>query len=545
VLNVIPTGTDSQLHGALSVLRYVVEETLSEEQFFSMAGHLVKIISDVALNENRKPTLRALAVSVFRACFGLLDILKDDHKTEIKAFGERLIAEWSPFFQSILRARLPEMDLSKGRPTEWDSMVTLKIQVIKTLVVIKEIFADLLLPQSTSLFQAIWEELARLQGAFHALYVENDAQSRLENPDGLSSTLDMLVLEEIDFLKVCLRAAPVKAELDSQLAAHAAAHEVPWMRDIMGMLVTYACISRDDEGLWTFDSSLYLAEETSVSANYTARTASGGLIIKMGEWFKQSTVSALFHSSKALFASDNHDWHRQESAMYLFNMLLSDLIEMEVKIDEGIAEAYTGLVEFATLRNQVPLLQARGYLIGGSLCRMYPRPPTLLDRVLAAIRDHGDCDFEVVRVAAIKSIDDFISSGQVDPLAQVPMLLALSKFMEDSTELLEADELLVTVAEALRAVILMNVRIVLSNDVPAIDMLFTLIKLGSSTFQAVMPVNETFEEIVAALSDDVESYSALCAKVLPTLTGALDGADAAAHDPVVTVSLRKQISINL
>ena len=54
LLQIIPTGSDGQLHGALKVLRDLVDESLSEVQFFPVARELVKVLYDVAANEGRK-----------------------------------------------------------------------------------------------------------------------------------------------------------------------------------------------------------------------------------------------------------------------------------------------------------------------------------------------------------------------------------------------------------------------------------------------------------------------------------------------------------
>jgi len=60
-------------------------------------------------------------------------------------------------------------------------------------------------------------------------------------------------------------------------------------------------------------------------------------------------------------------------------------------------------------------------------------------------------------------------------------------------------------------------------------------KLGAANFQATMIVCEAFEELVKSLSDTA-SYLALCAKILPTLTGAFDVANVTENEPLITVS---------
>lgn len=169
----------------------------------------------------------------------------------------------------------------------WRGIIALKLQVVKTLMKIRAVFPKLLLPQSPALFSATWEELNTLQQPYKDMYVDNDEQGRLEDADGLPYTLDFLVLEELDFLQSCLRASPVQKELEAQLQQHGGVTVTPWVMDVMKLAVGYAQIPKEEEDLWDIDVNLFLAEETSVTANYAARTACGDLLIKLGEWLHQ------------------------------------------------------------------------------------------------------------------------------------------------------------------------------------------------------------------------------------------------------------------
>ncbi|KAK1249454.1 hypothetical protein MKX07_002970 [Trichoderma sp. CBMAI-0711] len=535
ILNVIPTGNDAQLHGALRVLSDLVDESLSEDQFFSMAQDIAKALTEVALNENRKPMLRALAISVFRGCFDLMYMVKDDNK-DVKVFAEELLKQWNPFFVAVLKGRLPEAESGSGaQPESWNSIIALKLQVVKTLLRIRRVFPNLLLPQSTTFFTAVWEELSIMQAAYEQLYIIDEVQSRLEDSDNLPYTLDLLILEELDFLNQCFRAPPVQAELDSHLNAHAHGHEVPWMMDLMKMLVGYSRVTREEQDLWDFDCSLYLAEETSVTANYTARTAAGDLLIKLGEWFNEKTVDGLFGHTKTLFPGEGPSaWRSQEAALYLFVMLVSDFQDLSKPIPDAVANAYLELVDFSINQSKHPLLRARGYLVGGIIGRSHQTPPNLVDAIIHSITNE---ESEVVQVACIKAIEGLVNSGRVTPDRQTPIIAAIQGYMngKDPEEMEEADELLVTLTEALRAAIGLDSTIVVTSEIPSIDLLFLLAKLGASNFQVTMLVTEAFEDIVGSLSD-AASYAALCARILPTLTGAFDVANLTEDNPLVTVA---------
>ncbi|PON27048.1 hypothetical protein TGAM01_v203997 [Trichoderma gamsii] len=535
ILGVIPTGNDAQLHGALRVLSDLVDESLSEDQFFSMAQDIAKALTEVALNENRKPMLRALAISVFRGCFDLMNMVKDENK-EVKSFAEELLTQWNPFFIAVLKGRLPEGDSSSGaQPEAWNSIIALKLQVVKTLLRIRRVFPNLLLPQSTIFFTAVWEELSIMQAAYEQLYIIDEVQSRLEDSDNLPYTLDLLILEELDFLNQCFRAPPVQAELDSHLQAHVSGHEVPWMMDLMKMLVGYSRVTREEQELWDFDCSLYLAEETSVTANYTARTAAGDLLIKLGEWFNEKTVDGLFGYTKTLFPGEGPSaWRSQEAALYLFVMLVSDFEDLSKPLPDVVASAYLELVDFSINQSKQPLLRARGYLVGGIIGRSHQTPPNLVDRIVHSITTE---ESEVVQVACIKAIEGLINSGRVPVDRQTPIVASIQAYMngKDPEEMEAADELLVTLTETLRAAIGMDSQIAISSDIPSVDLLFLLAKLGASNFQVTMLVTEAFEDIVGSLSD-ASSYAALCARILPTLTGAFDVANLTEDNPLVTVA---------
>ena len=536
LLSIVPTGTDSQVHGALRTIADIVDVSLSEDQFFSMARDIVKALTVVALDENRTPAIRALAISVFRSCFDLIDIVKEEHPKEVKAFGEELLEDWAPFFLQALKARLPDGRASEGaQPQSWNGLIMLKLQVLKTLLKIRAVMPQLLSALSIDYFSAVWEELLMLQNPHKELYLDNDVQDRLEDIDNLPYSLDFLILEELDLVHQFLRAPPVQAQLDSQLKAHASAQETPWLIEIMKTLVAFSRISQEDEGLWDIDCSLYLAEEASASANYTSRTAAGDVLIKLGEVYSQAALDGLFAYTQTLFTGDSAgDWRSQEAALYLFDMLASDFDDMGKPISESIAHAYLGLVDFSINQAEFPLLRARGYLVGGTLTRSFATPDTLVERILQSISTE---EAELVQVACIKAVEHLVRAKRVTSAHQVPFILAISQYMQnkDPTDMEDADELLVTIAESLRLVINVDPRVILAANVQPVEILFTLARLGSTNFQVTMIITESFEEIVKNLADP-GSFAALSDKVLPILTGAFDGADLSQDDPLITVS---------
>ncbi|KAJ8060212.1 hypothetical protein OCU04_010555 [Sclerotinia nivalis] len=539
ILHIIQTGTDLQLHGSLKVLADVVEDSLSEDQFFSVARDIVNTVYGVAINDARKGSLRALAVSVFRGTFDIMDMVKDEHGTEVKAFAEEVLVSWSPYFLAIMKQPLPAppKDGEEDGPVDqqWRGVIALKLQVVKTLMKIKSVFPALLLPQSPVLFSATWEELTTVQSLHQEMYVDNDMQGRMEDADNLPYTLDFLVLEELDFLQSCLRAPPVQKELEAQLQANSSVSTTPWVVDVMKLAVNYAQIPKEEEELWDIDVNLFLAEETSVTTQYTLRMACGDLLIKLGEWLSHGAFEGLLAYTQMIFSSNAATWRIREAVLFLLTQLTNDFLDVEKDINPEISGAFLPFIDYSINRGEEPLLRARGYLVAGNLVQSLPNVAlALLDRTIGAVnRDEA----EVVKVSCIKSLQGFIKAHTVPADRQLTILSSISEFLysKDLTELEVADDLLVTLVESLRSTIQMDTRITLSNDGGAMDLLFVLAKHGASNFQLTMLVTETFEDIVTSFAGG-EGYTALCTKVLPSLTGAFDVGIMTDDDPLVELA---------
>ena len=169
---------------------------------------------------------------------------------------------------------------------------------------IRMVFPGLLTTLSPNYFSVVWAELSNALPIYQNFYIEGERQGRLEDVDGLPYSLDFLVLEELDLIQALLKAPPVKAELQQQIqTAGAAASSTGWLPEIMKLASSYAQITSEEEGLWEIDVNLFLSEETSVTANYTPRTCSGDLVVKIGEWLKQTAVEGLSSYLNAVFAN--------------------------------------------------------------------------------------------------------------------------------------------------------------------------------------------------------------------------------------------------
>ncbi|PYH90271.1 importin beta-5 subunit [Aspergillus ellipticus CBS 707.79] len=535
LLHIINDGNSSAsaIHGALKVLLDLVDTGFSEEQFFNVARNLVSTLFNVANNESRKPMLRALAVAVFRACFDTLEMVLEQHKTEVKQFMDEVLSGWSPFFLSTLKASLPqapeEQEESKDGEiaSQWRGIIGLKLQVVKTLMKVRMVFPGLLTAQSPVYFSTIWTELSNIQSTYHGFYIEEERQGRLEDVDGLPYTLDFLILEELDLIQTLLKAPPVKAELQQQLQnAGPNAATTSWLPEILKLAISYAQITSEEEGLWDIDVNLFLSEETSVTANYTPRTCSGDLVIKLGEWLKNTAVEGLHAYLNAVFSDSSSTWKTRESALFILNQILRDFNEVDQEISSALAHGFSNLIQYS-IQQDDEFLRARGYLVAGILCQTADSTfqPTAVSYLEATLKAISEDPSEIVKVSCIRALQDLMPSlpGSATLPLQAAVISALSDFVSahDLSEPSDSDDLKVTLAETLRDTIMVNPSIVISSN--AIDVLFNIASSGATNFQLTMIVTEAFEDIVESVAETgQESFVRLCEKVLPSLTGAID-----------------------
>ncbi|THW41829.1 putative importin 9 [Aureobasidium pullulans] len=530
LLRIINNGQDGQLHGALKVLQDLIDDCFNDDQFFNVAHQIVSSVFAVAAS-SRPTILRALAVSVFRSCFDMLEMVLEDHKTAVKAFAEDTLATWYPFFLDTLNMPVPnvpvEQEESQNPVAEnYRGIIALKLQVVKVLMRVRQIFPSALAPQAPALFAATWQELNNLRQSYHESFILHDRQGRLEDADGLPFTLDFLVLEEIDFMQACLRAAPVRKQLEEQLRSQSMPDT--WVTEVMKLAVTYSHITTEEEGLWDIDFNIFVAEESNVTANYTPRTACADLVIKLGEWQSAATIEGLLHHTRELYSTDS-SWKSKEAALFILNQLLTDFFEADRPMVPEVAAAYIDFVRYAMQQEHV-FLRARGHLTASSLVRAAGDAvggiaTSLMEQSLHAITNDPS---DVVKVSCIRSMQAYLAGVSTDNARsmQAAVIAAIHTFVTelDFGELDESEDIMIAIVETLRDVIMIDTRICLTGS--GLDVLFTIASWCSFNYQIYILITETFEDLTETLSDSgPDVYTQLCAKVLPSLSGAFDVAN--------------------
>ncbi|OAL33805.1 hypothetical protein AYO20_06981 [Fonsecaea nubica] len=524
LLTILNTSTDdAPIHGTLRVLSELVDEGLTDEQFFLVARDLVNALQHVAVDNSRSLIVRAMTLNVFRACFEMLEMVMADHGAAVKAFLNESLKAWMPFFMETLKQPLdPTM---KPDDASFRGIVALKVQVVK-------VYAQALSPDVLALFQIVWEELDRVAAIYAQLYIDGTAEGKLVDSDNLPCSLDALVLEELDFLQVTIRAPSVRKELTAQMQQLGEAqHTAPWLQELIRVLVLYARVPKEEEGLWEYDSNLYLCEATSLTANYTPRAACAELAVRsLGEWLKQTPIAAMLFFKQQNLSGQTSAWKEREALVYLLNQCLKDIDETDGKLTPQNSSAVVeGLSD--TLQHPNPFMRAAGQMAAACFFKVASGEEFLAAGAVAftnAVTASSMDESDLVKVACLSILHDYIEA--LSPSVTRPMQNAVINVVGEyisshdlRDELEDADDVKAALIQLLRDAIMLDTSTITSEGNNAIDLFFTLASDGASNFQLFTLLTEAFESIVSSVSlSGQEPYVRLCAKTIPSLTGAFD-----------------------
>ena len=125
----------------------------------------------------------------------------------------------------------------------------------------------------------------------------------MEDSDRLPYTLDFLVIEELDYMQTLLNTSAIKRELDAQLQPASGAdgaQNSTWITQLSALAVGYSYILTEEAELWEVDVNIFLSEETSETAAYSARNACAGIVGKLCS-YNWPVLESLLSYSNATF----------------------------------------------------------------------------------------------------------------------------------------------------------------------------------------------------------------------------------------------------
>lgn len=526
------SSSDAAVTGALRVLYELVDSGFSDEQFFGVARELVSCLQHVATTGGHGHVVQAMSLRVLGACFDNLEqVLQTEHAPAVKAFLNDSMQAWMVYFLATLKLPLPDIhaaDFNSAANTvvsTWKGIIALKTQVIQMLVKVKKVYTPSLTPHVFELFQIIWDDLSRSSSAYTQLFVDRDGEGKLVDADGLSYTLDALVIEAVDFLSSMLKAKAVRTELNKQThQAGTEQHAAPWLQELLRLMTIYAQIPREEEEMWQIDANIYLSETTSQTANYTPRTACAELVTQtLMEWLGKTVVYAIVQFMGTAVSGSPDGWKDKEASLYLLHQAVKELKSLDESLDTDASHHIIQQISEYT-KAQNAFLKGGAHLALSTLFTLHDGDLTGVDDWMqAALEAFVHADSAITSACGLIALPQYLellSSSAKQHQAKI--IEGISTYLSQhdlQDELDDSEDIKSALIVLLRDTMLLDVNNLYNTA--ALDHFFNFAADGAGDFMLGNLLIETFELLVQAVADrGTAAYIRLCEKVIPSISGA-------------------------
>ncbi|MCJ1476763.1 hypothetical protein MMC13_005432 [Lambiella insularis] len=533
------TGNDVRTEASLVVLAMLLQDGFDAFQFLRQAADMIKSFRELAGNPNSKLLVRAHVISVFRLSLESIETLKLVDEDECQSLVAQIREIWTPLFVEVLNAPMPtvptdaqEREQHDETAVQWRGIIAVKTQAIMTLAKIQSIDPDVLSTQE--LFTACWKALQAHGAPYFACFVDGKKEEHLVTQYELAFSLDLLVVEELDFLITLLDAPAVKARMEimSKAAKEGNENEVTkWISDLMGVLVTFSIITSEQQELWDIDFNVFLSEETLADANNTARNVCASFIHRICSWLPEQSLNSILGYMRLIWEDPESSWRYKESALYVLQQVVLEYEgENRAVPDSNILDSCVQYVATALTSDQY-FLRARGHTAMAAIMTAWVAKndadaPTVLQYAQKSLTAMSEDNSDIVKVSCIRTMSSYLNAIPTSDAAnlQASIVSAISVFVfeQDLSDMDDILDLVDTVLQTLRDLIMASPTTCLDHD--GLGLIIDLAKHGASRDASTHTlVEEAFESAATGMAQTGPlAYERLCSRVLPPLLGVLE-----------------------
>lgn len=497
LLQLVQRGNSSQLYGALSAIKELVSDTLSEIEFLRVGESILSVMYTVASspqdprsNAGRtfvegkfSPHASSMAIEIFRQCIDFFLIAEDTQSPLINTVATPIIDLWAPLFIQYVGLQVQTSDAG---------YIDLKLESLKTYKALLTALPRIAGKHAKQLFEATLQNIFFNLPVYEALYVKDGDcvpdESKLDANE-ISNvfvhpnlTIDNLVLEQLDFMDMAVEMRDVVARVAGVLPG------------FVDLLVRLGQIPKDQES-WEEDMDDFVLEESELSVGRLVRTQVADILVIIGKSRLFALLPTLWERTQAL-AQQFSDWKIKESGLYLFSRVLAEGTADSAPLSSS---AITEFVQFVSecQRDSTPLLRSRAYLAASSVCRSLSnrldtrniKIPLFEATVDAALSDPND----TVRISCVMATRKYCVDLPNDYfITKEAMLYQAIYLMSEKAQ----DDTPAILAEVLVAVVECD----LSRAARNTDLVKLIYKLVSQDPTNVMLTNE-IQDLMAEISE--------------------------------------------
>lgn len=452
LVGMLQTGNPAAVHGAMRVVTEFVKNDLSEDQLLPVVRDLVPALLSILGNTEHTYLTRADTVAVYRHIITMLNMVKDEHPDAVRQALNQMAPVWFSAFSQLLA-----VDPAAEVEANWDSLA-LRIQIFRVLLTFQGAFPKYLAPHVGTFLRVAILNLTSLLPTFNKYYISNDPDAPdppAPAPDAAYSAkmdLDDLACSIFEFLEPVVRVPAAKELLISSDGG--AERGTPIMETIIGLVLTYTQVTREQEDEWLEDANAFVEDEDEDNIVYSLRIIGhdlmGSLIDKygppVGVIINDLAKRRVHESSDAHARGDVTWWKPLEALLGLIGGIADDV--RTILEEDALAEKpmtfdlpffFDQVIPGLLQQSSALFLQGRAFVFASQFAGALP--PNIAQSYLgAAIQALEAPDTSIpVKISAVKTLRNFcrfVDDNVMGPQAERVLSLLLPILPEASNETL-------------------------------------------------------------------------------------------------------------
>ncbi|CAK9782992.1 ARM repeat-containing protein [Cutaneotrichosporon oleaginosum] len=436
LITLLQTGSPDAVHGAMRVVTEFVKNELSEDQLVPVVRDLVPALLSILGSPGVHSFLtRAETVAVYRQVVTLLEMLKEEHPQAVRQALNSMAPVWFDAFTQLL-----SVDAAVDLQTSWESLA-LRIRIFRVLLQFQTKFPRYIAPHIPTFLRLSILNLTSLLPAFNRYYVSSDPDSPdppiPEDSYQVKMDLDDLASAIFEYLEPTVRSKDAQEILLNASEERGTAV----METIVGLVLTYTQVTRQQEEEWLEDANAFVEDEDEDNFEYSLRIIGHDLMGSMIDKWPRPVGAVVneiakrrVHESAAAHASGNADWWKPlETMLGLLGGIADDLTNLlEQDSDAGrqptldLAYFFDQVIPSLLVQTDAPFLQGRAFVFASQFAS--PLSDNVAQHYLnATVEALSSENISVpVKISAVKTIRNFCRHVDSSIMsAQAPKVLSL------------------------------------------------------------------------------------------------------------------------
>ncbi|KAK9484568.1 armadillo-type protein [Lipomyces starkeyi] len=508
LMSMLKSPETQSIHGALSILKELLDDGFTFEQFASVASQVFEALYNLATLPSIDLGTKANTIDTVRAALNFFNQVQTEGES-MNAFVSQAVDVWSTVFSNNLALAYTDEARKAG-------LVLLKHNTAKAIQQMDSTFPSETKPYLISrLFSSVWADLRNSAALYASVYTNGNSDEDLSDPEGEARYIKTLPLEEMEFIRQCIPNHQIQAFFKTSAEN---------MHSFIDLSVTMGQVSVEDEDDWKEDVNAFVTEELSLSPKYTCRTASSDLFLEMSDHALEPLIDALKTRMISLASTASAEaWRPLEASLFLLETVLVQ--DRSYGKQLGHSPTIDQLLQIISngVSSANVFLRGRSYVFSGTLCRNLKDILAGTDipekRFNSALQAASTDSSFIVRACCLLAIQRFLSAypRRHSKATQMAIVESVNSLITDS-----ADETPSLLVDSLEAAIKISPDLAILPDSQIIALLFASAAKDASNIQLTSDTFEAFEYL--AENTNAANFQKFCETAIPPLVAGLSTA---------------------